>query len=82
LQQPNAVPAARRVLHGPQMTLSLPDEREEDRRRGRFASPHWGRCHLCAGRLNVLVRIEPQTNGQPVTYYACEQCGHVLVRKA
>jgi hypothetical protein len=39
------------------------------------------RCHLCDGRIGILVSVQPQTNGQPVTYYACEQCGHVLVCK-
>lgn len=38
------------------------------------------RCHHCGGRFSVLVRVEPQTNGPPVTYYACERCAHVVVR--
>jgi transposase len=40
-----------------------------------------GRCDNCGGRLDLLVRVEPQTNGQPVTYYACDRCDQVLVRK-
>lgn len=62
------------------MTVSLLNDQDEAGRVRAPASPHWGRCHLCEGRLKVLVRIEPQVNGQPVIYYACEQCAHVLVR--
>jgi hypothetical protein len=40
------------------------------------------RCHICGGRLDLLVHVEPQTNGRPVTYYACERCDQVLVRKS
>lgn len=41
-----------------------------------------GSCQLCRGRIRVLVRVEPQTDGQPITYYACDGCGQILVRKS
>lgn len=41
-----------------------------------------GSCQLCRGRLRVVARIELQADGQPTTYYACEGCGQVLVRKS
>jgi hypothetical protein len=40
------------------------------------------RCYNCGGRLDLLVRVEPQTNGRPVTYYACARCAQVMVRKS
>lgn len=39
-------------------------------------------CHHCSGRFSVLVRVEPRTSGPPVTYYACERCAHIMVRKS
>lgn len=48
--------------------------------RFRSEEPVYGcRCHACGSRLDVLVRIEPQAEGPPVTYYACERCSHVLI---
>ena len=61
--------------------MTVPLSRDELAPRIKHDTPVYGRCcHLCGGRLEVLVRVEPQVNGQPVTYYACERCAHVLVR--
>jgi len=49
---------------------------------GSSSSGDEGRCHVCGGSLGLLVRVDPQTTGQPVTYYACERCAQVLVRKS
>lgn len=63
------------------MTMPPLDNSEETSQSETDAAPHWGRCHLCSGQLGVVVRVESPIKGQPVTYYACEQCTHVLVRK-
>lgn len=63
------------------MTLPLL-ENEEDKKGSRAAAlPHGGRCHVCGGRLGVLVSVKPEAYGPPVTYYACDRCAQVLVRK-
>jgi hypothetical protein len=63
------------------MTLPLLKNEEDNEHPKAAALPHWGRCHLCGGKLGVLVRVAPETNGPPVIYYACERCAQVLVRK-
>lgn len=63
------------------MSMPLSEGEEEAKQPSQDTSPHGGRCHVCGGKLGVLVRVEPETNGPAVIYYTCERCDQVLVRR-
>jgi len=64
--------------------MNAPQPRDQNLESRDSAESHSGRggqCPICDGQLGLLVHVEPQTNGRPVTYYACERCEQILVRK-
>lgn len=73
--------AAATNVNGGQTRTIMPSTEEITELSSTDAPREGGRCHLCDGRIRILVSVQPQANGQSVTYYACEQCGHVLVWK-
>lgn len=65
------------------MSVTPPkDENSENQQTEASSLGRGSRCHNCGGRLDLLVRVEPQTNGRPVTYCACDRCAQVMVRKS